>query len=564
MTHADNPAVEADPRRIDAIAESLCLQPDDFEPFGWYKAKLDLELHAQRSVRPGAKYIDVTAVNPTPLGEGKTITTIGLAMGLERLGHRAIATVREPSLAPVFGIKGGGAGAGRAALLPNHDINLHFTGDLHAVSAANNLLAAMLDNHLKRGAEPRIDPASVTWRRVLDMPDKGLAHIVSGLDDPRQAPLRETGFDLTAASEVMAILALATGVDDLRKRLGRILVGTTPVGDPVFAEDLGCAGAMAAVLRDAIRPNLVQTIEHTPALVHAGPFGNIAHGNSSVLADLMALRLADYVVTESGFGSDCGAEKFFHIKCRAGGLRPDLEVLVCTVRAVKLHSGRFHVRPGRPLPPELLAEDLAALRAGIVNLEAHLDILRAFGMPVVVAVNRFPEDTDRELDELSRLAREAGATAVAVSDAFAQGGAGAVDLAQAVVEACRTPSQFQMLYPLEMPLAEKLRTIATTVYGAADVDLDRTALRRIEQFQKLGFGNLPVCIAKTQYSLSHDPNLLGRPRGFQFPIRDVRLASGAGYVYALAGDISTMPGLPAQPAAQRIDLDADGRITGLK
>lgn len=552
------------PREIAAIAQAAGLDADDFEPVGRYKAKLALGLEQKLADRPTAKYVDVTAVSPTPLGEGKTVTTIALAMSLSRLGERAIATLREPSLAPVFGIKGGGVGGGKAKLLPAEEINLHFTGDIHAVSAANNLLAAMIDNHVKRGLSPNIEPSTVTWRRALDMSDRGLARIITGLDDPPQAPRRETGFDLTAASEVMAVLALATDLADMRRRLGRIVIGETPDGRLVTADDLGCGGAMAALLREAIRPNLVQTCERTPALVHAGPFGNIAHGNSSVLADLIAVRLADYVVTESGFGADCGAEKFFNIKCRVSGLRPDVEVLVATVRAVKLHSGRFSVRPGRPLPPELLTENLDALCAGAANLQAHIDIVRQFGVPVVVAVNRFPEDSERELEEVCRIALEQGATAAAVSDGFASGSEGSLELAEAVRRVAEQPNEFDFLYRLEVSIEEKIETIATRIYGAAGVDYEPQARRRIERFGELGLTGLPVCIAKTQYSLSHDPKLHGRPRGFRFPIRDVRLAAGAGFLYALAGEIRTMPGLPSHPSARRIDLDASGRIVGLE
>ncbi|MBT6154320.1 MAG: formate--tetrahydrofolate ligase [Planctomycetaceae bacterium] len=548
---------------ISQVAAALGLKDEQFEPCGWHKAKLKLGLERELADRPAAKYIDVTAVSPTPLGEGKTVTTIGLAMALNRLGRPAIATLREPSMGPVFGIKGGGAGGGRATLLPADDVNLHFTGDIHAVSAATNLLAAMMDNHLKRGKSPVVDESTVTWRRSIDMNDRGLGRVITGIGDVPQAPLRETGFDLTAASEVMAILALATSLEDLRHRVGKILVGLTPGREPVFAEDIGCAGAMAALLRDAIRPNLVQTCENTPALVHAGPFGNIAHGNSSVLADLCATRLADFVITESGFGADCGAEKFFNIKCRTSGLRPDAEVLVCTVRALKMQSGRVKVRPGRPLPEELTTENIDMLTAGAVNLEAHIEIIRQFGVPVVVAVNRFPDDTDRELNAIQKIAQEAGAVATAVSDAFSTGGDGAQALAKAVVQAADQPSHFEFLYPLDLPLKEKIETIATRIYGAAGVDYSPLANRRLQLYSDLGYGKLPVCIAKTQYSLSHDPALMGRPTGFQFPIRDVRLASGAGFLFALSGDIRTMPGLPSEPAARRIDIDAAGNITGL-
>ncbi len=551
------------PERIDRIAAEMGLPADEYEPCGWYKGKLALGLEKRVAGRPRGKYVGVTAINPTPLGEGKTATAIGLSMALCRLGHRAVATLRQPSQAPVFGIKGGGAGGGRATLLPFEDINLHFTGDLHAITAAHNLLAALVDNHLKRGKSPVLDPASVTWRRVLDVSDKSLVTVTTNTGNDAHPLERRTGFDLTAASEVMAIIALATGVEDLKARLARIIVGQTAAGDPVTAADVGAAGSMAAILRDAIRPNLAQTAEHTPAIVHAGPFGNIAHGNSSVLADLMALPFAEYVVTESGFGADCGAEKLFHIKCRASGLAPDVEVLVCTVRGLKMQSGRFDVVPGKPLPADLLAEHLDALRDGAVNLRAHVDILRLFGIPVVVAINRFPTDTDKELDLLRSIASDQGAEGVAVSEVFARGGEGGEEMAKAVVAACRKPAAFKMLYPLEMPAEEKLETLARQVYGADGVDFSPQATKQLNRFRELGFGQLPVCVAKTQYSLSHDPKLLGRPTGYRFPIRDVRLSAGAGFLYALAGEISTMPGLPAKPKAYQIGLDADGRITGL-
>lgn len=548
---------------IERIAAALGLQDGQFEAFGSGAAKLKPGLERELSARPLARYVNVSAVSPTPAGEGKTVTTIGLAMALCKLGHPAVATLREPSMGPVFGIKGGGAGGGRATLVPADSINLHFTGDIHAIASANNLLAALIDNHLKRGQSPVVDPTTVTWRRCVDMNDRGLDHIITGLDHVPQAPLRETGFDLAAASEVMAIVALANSFEDLRRRLGRILVGLSEQGEAVFAEDLGAAGAMAALLRDAVRPNLVQTCEQTPALVHAGPFANIAHGNSSILADLNAVRLADFVVTESGFGADCGAEKFFHIKCRVSGLVPRVEVLVCTVRALKMQSGRIPVRAGRPLPADLKTENLELLRAGAVNLQAHLDILRKFGVPVVVAVNRFPSDTQRELDEVARIAASSGAVATAVSDVFASGSGGGMELAAAVVEASNQPSRLTFQYSLDASLEEKIETVATQIYGAAGVDYHPAAKRRLEQFSGLGFSQLPICIAKTQYSISHDPTRLGRPQGFRLPIRDVRLASGAGFVYALAGEIRTMPGLPASPAACRIDVDAAGNITGL-
>lgn len=548
---------------VEQLTQHLGLTPEDVEPYGWHMGKLSLDLIQRLASRPKGKYIGVTAINPTPLGEGKTVTTIGLAMGLCRLGKRAIATVRQPSQAPVFGIKGGGSGGGKATVEPAQKINLHFTGDLHAIAAANNLLAAMLDNHLKRKKEPLLDPASVLWRRVIDVCDKGLANILTGRDEPAMAPLRETGFDLTAASEVMAIIALATSLTDMRERLGRMVVGQSPAGAPITANDIGAAGAMAALLRDAMRPNLVQTAEGTPALVHAGPFANIAHGNSSVIADLLAIRLGDYVVTESGFGADCGAEKLFHIKCRVSGLKPDAEVVVCTIRALKYQSGRFDVRPGKALPADLVRENVEALRAGAVNLQAHLAILSKFGLPAVVAINRFPDDTDQEIAVLRQIAREAGAVAVAVSSVFSQGGAGAEELARAVIDAADKPNDFRYLYQLESKPLEKLNTLAREIYGAEGLDVSSLAQEKLARFEKLGFHQLPICIAKTQYSLSHDPKLLGRPTGFRFPIRDVRLAAGAGFLYALAGDIATMPGLPTNPAALRIDLDSEGNIVGM-
>jgi formate--tetrahydrofolate ligase len=551
------------PRPIAEIAESLQLDEAAVEPFGWHAGKLPLNLHQQFSDRPTGKYVGVTAINPTPFGEGKTVVTIGLTMGLARLGKRSIATLRQPSLAPVFGVKGGGAGSGRSQLLPAESINLHFTGDMHAVAAANNLLAAMIDNHAKRELTPRIDPQSISWRRVVDISDKGLARIETGLDEPLQAPRRETGFDLTAASEVMSVLSLATDLADLRDRIERILVARDPHGAPVTAGQIGAAGAMTALLHDAVRPNLVQTCEHSPVLVHAGPFANISHGNSSVIADLAAIRLADYVVTESGFGSDLGAEKFFNIKCRTSGLRPDAEVLVCTVRALKFHSGQFDVRPGRPLPEAMLEEDLSALRAGIPNLQAHLANLQQFGIPTVVAINRFPTDTEQEIGLLRELALDSGAARVAVIDSFARGGAGAEELADAVVEACQLPSQFDFLYPLDSSPEEKIATIATRIYGAVDVEFSDAAQAQLREYSALGYGNLPACMAKTQYSLSHDRSLTGRPTGFTLPIEEVRLAAGAGFLYAMTQGISLMPGLPRTPSALKIDVSPDGTITGL-
>lgn len=552
------------PKPVAEIAALLGLDEKSVEPYGWYAGKLALGLHERITDRPTGKYIGVTAINPTPFGEGKTVVSIGLAMAIARRRHRSIVTLREPSLAPVFGIKGGGAGGGRCRLLPSEDINLHFTGDLHAVAAANNLLAAMVDNHCRRKLAPAMHPDGILWRRVIDISDKGLAHIETGLDNVPQAPRRHTGFDLTAASEVMSILALATSLADLRERLGRIVVARSLEDELVTAEQIGAAGAMTALLRNALRPNLVQTAEHTPAFVHAGPFANISHGNSSVIADLTALRLADYVVTESGFGSDLGAEKFFNIKCRAEGLRPDAEVLVCTVRALKFQSGRFDVRPGRPLPGSLLQEDLDALKAGFANVEGHLASLHAYGIPVIVAINQFPTDTRAELSLLSSLALEAGATGVTQTSAFSDGSDGSLELADAVIEACAGANRFQRLYPLELSYENKIAKIATQAYGADGVDFHEGIAEQLREFSRRGFPDLPVCIAKTQYSLSHDPKRLGRPIGFLLPVREVRLCAGAGFILVITDGINLMPGLPRDPAACRIDVDIEGRITGLE
>lgn len=562
---------------IDDIAVAAGLGPEDYEPYGWDKAKLVLglaeRLEARSTGRPPAKYIGVTAINPTPLGEGKTVTAIGLAMALCRRGHRAIATLREPSLGPLFGIKGGGAGGGRAILEPANDINLHFTGDIHAVATATNLLAALVENHVRRGLEPRLDPDSICTRRALDLCDRGLERITVGLAFSDPAAHRDTGFDLAPAAEIMAILALATDLPDLRRRLGRIVIGER-AGELVTADELGFAGSLAVLVREALRPNLVRTCEGTPALVHAGPFANIAHGNCSAIADRCAVQLGDYVVTESGFGADCGAEKLFHIKCRSTGLWPAAMVLVCTSRAIKFHSGWFKVQPGKPLPAELAMENLEAIEAGAANLHAHLDLLAKFGPPVVVAINRFPGDHASELARIARLARHFGAAEVAESDAFASGSGGALELAAAVERAARSSSPAnpgealtngpRYLYPLELPLAEKLAVVAREVYGADGVDLSGAAERQATSLMRQGFGNLPVCVAKTQYSLSHDPALLGRPSGFRVPIHELRLSAGAGFVYALAGEIRTMPGLPSRPAALRIDLDAAGGPVGLR
>lgn len=545
-----------------SIAGKLGLSESDVEPYGHYAAKLPLTLAT--SAEPLGKYIGITAINPTPFGEGKTVVSIGLAMGLCQRAQNAIVTLRQPSLAPIFGIKGGGAGGGKSRVIPSEDINLHFTGDLHAVAAANNLLAAMLDNHCARKLEPFLASEDITWRRAIDISDKGLAHIRTGLNHVPMAPERDTGFDLTAASEVMSILSLATDLSDLRQRLSKIVVTAPYAKRLVSAEDIGAAGAMAVLLRKALQPNLVQTIENTPAIIHAGPFGNISHGNSSIIADNMALRLADYVVTESGFGSDLGAEKLFNMKCRQAGIKPSAEVLVCTVRALKYHSGRFEVRPGRPLPTGLLTEDLNALAQGIENLIGHIDNVKQYGIPVVVAINQFPSDTEAELKLIEKFAKDAGATRIARVKCFSEGGAGALELADAVMDACREPSQFRYLYPLDTTYRDKLFTLATKVYGAQDIQISPQAEKLLSGFEERGYGGLPIIVAKTQYSLSHDPNRLGRPKNFILPIDDVRLAAGAGFVLAMCEGITLMPGLPKSPAATRMDIASDGNIIGLK
>jgi formate--tetrahydrofolate ligase len=549
-------------RTLSGLLDRLGLGWDHLEPFGWHCGKLDLAALDAILRRPRGRYVNVTSTTPTPLGEGKTITAIGLGMALWRAGRPATVTLRQPSLAPIFGVKGGGAGGGRAALTPADRINLNLTGDLHAIAAAHNLIAALLENHLGRALTPRIDPATISWGRVLDVGDRALRRIRTGIGQ-RWVLERESGFELTAASELMAIVSLATGIEDLRERLARVVVGFDASGRPVSARDLGASGATAALLTDALRPNVVATCEGTPAFVHTGPFANIAHGNSSVLADLAALGTAQYVITESGFGADAGAEKLFDIKCRDPRLRPDASVLVCSLRALKLQSGRFEAKPGRPLPAGLLAPDEEALRAGSSNLKAHVEILHKFGMQVVVAINRFPEDTPRELAELVDLAQACGAESAVVSQAFSLGGEGCEELAARVAEACDRGSDFHALYPLSAPLCDKIETIAREIYGADGVDYDPEARSALERFEQLGFGELPVCVAKTQYSLSHDPRLFGRPRGFRLPVRGARLAAGAGYVYVLAGDIVRLPGLPAVPAALRLDVDPLGRVKGL-
>ncbi|HDP70575.1 MAG TPA: formate--tetrahydrofolate ligase [Actinobacteria bacterium] len=556
-------AQEAKLEPITKIADGLGLTDDEIELYGKYKAKVDLGVLKRLKDKPNGKYIDVTAITPTPLGEGKTVTTIGLSLGLNAIDKKVMTCIRQPSLGPVFGIKGGAAGGGYSQVLPMEDFNLHFTGDVHAVSLANNLLAAFIDNHLLKGNKLNIDPNTISWNRVVDVSDRALRNIVVGLGGKLNGIPRETGFDISVASEVMAILALASDLKDLRERLGRIVVAFTHDGKPVTAEDLECAGAMTVLMKDAIKPTLIQTTENSPCLVHAGPFANIAHGNNSIIEDEIALKLADYVVTESGFGADCGAEKFMNIKCRISGLKPDCVVIVATVRALKMHSGRFTVVAGRSLDPALIQEDLDSLSMGIENLEKHIENMKLFGVPVVVAVNKFTTDTDKEVDLIRERALAAGAEDAVKSDVWAKGGEGGKELAEAVVKACDKPSNFKFLYPDDAPIKEKIEAIATKIYGADGVDFSPTAEKKIELYTKYGWGNLPICMAKTHLSISHDPALKGRPRNFRLPVRDIRPSIGAGFLYPLCGDMRTMPGLPSVPAGTKIDIDENGKIVGL-
>ncbi len=549
-------------RPLEEVAAGTGLRPDHLEPYGRSVAKVSLAAAHDLADRPQATYVLVTAITPTPLGEGKTTTAVGLTQGLVARGHRATVALRQPSMGPTFGIKGGAAGGGYSQVVPMETMNLHLTGDFHAVTAAHNLLAAMVDNHLHHGNELGIDPHSVAWRRVLDVNDRALRNVVVGLGARMDGVPRQGGFDITAASEVMVILSLATDLSDLRARLGRIVVAYSFEGEPITAEQLKAAGSMAVILKDALAPNLLQTLEGGPALVHTGPFGNIATGNSSVIADLIGSRMGDYLVTEAGFGSDMGAERFFDVKCRVSGLRPDVAVLVATVRALKAHSGRFTVTPGKPLPPEMLAENPDDVRAGAANLAHHIEILRSFGVSPVVAMNAFPGDHDSEHDVVREIAEAAGAR-FAISRHVAFGGKGAMPLVEAVEEAAAEPTDFRYAYDLDEPLVDKITDVARDIYGATGIDLSPAAKKGLEQFEALGYGEFPVIIAKTHLSISSDPTLLGAPRGWRMPVREVRVAAGAGYVYAIAGDMRTMPGLAKHPAAERIDLDADGNITGL-
>lgn len=547
-------------KHIFEVAQSLGLHSDDLIPLGRYKAKITSTLSERIQNRPQGRYILVTAINPTPLGEGKTTTSIGLSMGLCRLGHRAVVTLRQPSLGPVFGIKGGGTGGGRAQVHPMEEINLHFTGDAHAVSASHNLLSAFVDNHLFHGNALKVDPQGIKWPRALGVSDRALRDITLGAETGH----RSGTFVITEASEIMAVLALASDHADLRKRLGRILVGLREGGEMVRAEEFGCAGSMAVLLKDALLPNLVQTLEGTPAFVHAGPFGNIAHGNCSIVSDRLALRCADYVVTEAGFGSDLGAEKFFNIKCRTSGLRPDAGVVVATLRALKLHGGGGIVKSGSPLPPGVTGPNQAALEQGFANLEQHIANVRAHGVPVVVAVNAFKDDSSDELRWVCERALAAGASAAAVSTHWSDGGRGAEELARAVVKVAAQGAQFSHLYDVTSPIRQKIETIATRIYGAAGVSFSPRAERDVALATQLGFEQLPICMAKTPLSLSHDPALKGRPSGFTVPIQELRILAGAGFLTAVCSGIQLMPGLPKKPAGERIDVDPQsGQIVGL-
>lgn len=548
------------PLPIQEIGQRLGLSPDELYPYGRHKGKISLAALDRLKTKPQGRYILVTAINPTPLGEGKTTSAIGLAMGLCRLGKRAVVTLRQPSLGPVFGIKGGGTGGGRAQLLPMEDINLHLTGDAHAVSASHNLLAAFVDNHLYHGNAHNLDPQRIVWPRAMGIGDRALRRISLGED----GATRWGQFVITEASEVMAVLGLASNHADLRKRLGHILVAFGKNGEPVVAESIGCAGSMAVLLKEALLPNLVQTLEGTPALVHTGPFGNIAHGNCSIVSDAIALRCADFVVTEAGFGSDLGAEKFFNIKCRVSGFRPSVAVVVVTLRALKLHGGGGAVKPGSPLPAGLTGPNSEALDRGFANLEQHIANAKAHGLPVVVAVNAFKDDARDELNWVCERSLDAGAVDAAVSTHWADGGRGAEQLAAAVMNASERPANFTHLYDLTWPIRKKIETIATSMYGAADVKFEPDAERQVDMAEALGFGQLPVCMAKTPLSLSHDPALKGRPRGFTLPIKELRILAGSGFVTAVCSGIQLMPGLPKRPAGERIDLDPrTGEIVGL-
>ena len=548
-------AQEAKMLPIVEIAKKLGLEEDDIIQYGKYKAKVNLKVLERLKDKKDGKLVLVTAINPTPAGEGKTTTNIGLSMGLNKIGKTAITALREPSLGPSFGVKGGAAGGGYSQVVPMEDINLHFTGDFHAITTAHNLISAMLDNHIHQGNELNIDPRRIVWKRVLDLNDRALRNIVVGLGGRANGVPREDGFDITVASEIMAILCLSEDLEDLKERVGRIIVAYRYDGSPVYVKDLKAEGSVALLMKDAIYPNLVQTLENTPALIHGGPFANIAHGCNSILATKLALKLADYTVTEAGFGADLGAEKFFDIKCRFGNLKPNAAVIVATVRALKHHGG--------VKKEELGNENIEALARGFENLEKHIENVNKFGVPAVVAINRFPTDTEAELEFLMKKCKEAGAEAV-LSEVWAKGGEGAIELAQKVVEICETKeSNFKPLYDVEESIKDNIEKIAVEVYGADGVEFTKACEKKIKQIEELGLDKMPICMAKTQYSLSDDPTLLARPKGFKITVRDIKVSNGAGFLVALTGEIMTMPGLPKVPAANNIDILPSGEIVGL-
>ncbi len=548
-------AQEAQMKPITEVAKIIGLSEDDIELYGKYKAKVSLDVLKRVKDKPNGKLILVTAINPTPAGEGKTTTTVGLGQAMVKMGKKAMIALREPSLGPCFGVKGGAAGGGYAQVVPMEDINLHFTGDFHAITSAHNLLSAMLDNHLQQGNLLNIDPRQVVFRRVMDMNDRALRKIVIGLGGRTEGVPRENGFDITVASEIMAILCLASDLMDLKERFGKIVVAYTYDGKPVTAHDLEAEGAMALLMKDAIKPNMVQTLENTPVFIHGGPFANIAHGCNSIVATQLGLKLADYMITEAGFGADLGAEKFYDIKCRFGGLKPDATVIVATVRALKMNGGVAKA--------DLNAENLDALAKGIVNLEKHIENMGKFGVPAVVAINRFPSDTEAELAFIRKRCQELGSV-VALSEVFTKGGEGGIELAETVLKVMEEKkSNFKVLYEAELPIKDKIEKICTEIYGADGVNFAKEAETAIQKYTDLGYANLPVVMAKTQYSLSDDPALLGRPTGFNITVREVRLSAGAGFLVAITGAIMTMPGLPKRPAAMNMDIDAEGKITGL-
>ena len=556
-------AKKAKIRPVDEIAANLGIEKKYLIHYGKYIAKIDLGILEKLKSRRQGKYILVTAITPTPLGEGKTVTTIGLAMALSRLGKVSSVCIRQPSLGPVFGIKGSAGGGGYAQVLPREDFDLHFTGDAHAVGLAHNIAAAFLDNSIFRKNKLGIDIDSVSWGRAVDIGDRALRNVLIGLGTRQDGIRRKSGFDITASSEIMAILALSSGLKDLRKRLGRVILAQDYKGRPVTTEDLKVAGLMSVLLKDAIKPNLIQTIENTPCFVHTGPFANIAHGNSSIIQDKIALALSEYVVTEAGFGADCGAEKFFDIKCRIGGFKPDAAVLVCSVRALKAHAGICRVTPGRPLEKCLSRENIPAIEKGICNLEKQIENVKSFGVPVIVAVNKFTQDTDKEIALIRKRAHGAGADDCCVSEVWQRGSRGGLELARSVVKLAARPNKFSFLYPLDLSIKEKIAAIAKKIYGAKSVEYSQLTEAKIKLYTKRGWSGLPVCMAKTHLSLSHNPELKGRPRDFLLPVRDIRAYVGAGFLTPLCGAIQTMPGLPSHPRGENIDIDKDGNIIGL-